>query len=121
MALSQGRYKWRHDQVLREVAKYTHARRKFCNSNPKPPKTKEIRFVKKGEKTTHTETETRCYLDSASDWRFIVDLDGRLEVPEEVAVTNMRPTMLLISDMTKTVGIVELTVPEKREYRYQEN
>ena len=111
VALSQGRYKWRHDQVLREVAKYTDARRKFCNSNPKPPKTKEIRFVKKGEKTTHTETETRCYLDSASDWRLIVDLDGRLKVPEEVAVTDMRPDMLLISEETKKVGIVELTVP----------
>ena len=111
MSLSQGRYKWRHDQVLREVAKYTDARREFYNSNPKPLKTKEIRFVKKGEKTTDNETENRCYLDSASDWRLIVDLDGRLNVPEEVAVTNMRPDMLLISDQTKKVGIVELTVP----------
>ena len=111
VALSQGRYRWRHDQVLREVAKYTDDRRKFCNNNPKPIKTKEIRFVKKGEKSSHTETETRCYLDSASDWRLLVDLDGRLKVPEEVAVTNMRPDILLISDITKKVGIVELTVP----------
>ena len=51
------------------------------------------------------------HLDSASDWRLLVDLDGRLKVPEEVAVTNMRPDILLISDMTKKVGIVELTVP----------
>ena len=42
------------------VAKYTDDRRKFCNNNPKPIKTKEIKFVKKGEKATHTETETRC-------------------------------------------------------------
>ena len=97
--------------MLREVAKYTDARRKFCNSNHKPLKTKEIRFVKKGEIAAHTETETRCYLDSAPDWRLIVDLDGRLKVPEEVAVTNTRPDMLLISVMTKKVAIVELTVP----------
>ena len=32
-------------------------------------------------------------------------------MPEEVAVTDMRPDMLLISDLTKKVGIVELTVP----------
>ena len=72
---------------------------------------RQIRFVDKGEKTTHTETETRCYLNSASDWRLTVDLDGRLKAPGEVAVTNMRPDMLLISDMTKKMGIVELTVP----------
>ena len=32
-------------------------------------------------------------------------------MPEEVAVTDMRPDMLLISEETKKVGIVELTVP----------
>ena len=112
IALSQGRYKWRHDQVLREIATYTEARRKISNKNPKPLKTKDIAFVKKGETAKpQTEFESRCYLDSASDWRLIVDLDGRLKVPEEVAVTNLRPDMLLISDGTKKMGIVELTVP----------
>ena len=55
----------------------------------------------------NTRTRTRCYLDNASDWRLIVDLDGRLKVTEEVAVTNLRPDMLLISDGTKKMGIVE--------------
>ena len=112
IALSQGRYKWRHDQVLREIATYTEARRKIHNNNPKPLKTKDITFVKKGEKAKpQTEFEPKCYLDSASDWRLIVDLDGRLKVPEEVAITNLRPDMLLISDKTKKMGVVELTVP----------
>ena len=98
--------------MLREIATYTEARRKISNKNPKPLKTKDIAFVKKGETAKpQTEFESRCYLDSASDWRLTVDLDGRLKVPEEVAVTNLRPDMLLISDGTKKMGIVELTVP----------
>ena len=32
-------------------------------------------------------------------------------MPEEVAITNLRPDMLLISDGSKKMGIVELTVP----------
>ena len=32
-------------------------------------------------------------------------------MPEEVAITNLRPDMLLISDSSKKMGIVELTVP----------
>ena len=42
-----------------------------------------------------------------------VDLDGRLRVPERVTETNLRPDMLLISDSSKRMGIVELTVPSE--------
>ena len=57
--------------------------------------------------------ETRCYLDNATDWRVLADLDGRLKVPEDIAVTNLRPDIVLISKSTKNVGIVELTVPSE--------
>ena len=113
VALSQGRYKWRHDQVLREVANFTEARRKSCNNNPKTLKKEEIKFVKQGEITTPTEKETRCYLDNAADWQLHVDLDKKLRVPEEVAVTDLRPDMLLISNSTKRMGVIELTVPSE--------
>ena len=113
VALSQGRYKWRHDQVLREVANITEARRKSCNNNPKTLNKEEIKFVKQGETITPTEKATRCYLDDAADWQLQVDLDKKLRVPEEVAVTDLRPDMLLISNSTKRMGVIELTVPSE--------
>ena len=40
-----------------------------------------------------------------------VDLEGRLKIPSEITVTNLRPDMILISKDTKQLGIIELTVP----------
>ena len=40
-------------------------------------------------------------------------MDGKLKVPVEVADTNLRPDILLISDSEKKMGIVELTVPSE--------
>ena len=42
-----------------------------------------------------------------------VDLDGQLKFPMEVAVTDKRPDMILISTQSKKVGLVELTVPSE--------
>ena len=53
------------------------------------------------------------YLSSTKDWKVRVDLDGRLKVPEEIAITNLRPDILLISQKTKQLGIIELTVPSE--------
>lgn len=40
-----------------------------------------------------------------------VDLKRRLIFPEEVAVTSLRPDIILTSKSTKTILIAELTVP----------
>ena len=53
------------------------------------------------------------YLDGANDWKLHVDLDRKLKFPREVAVTNLRPDMLLVSESTKRIGLVELTVPSE--------
>ena len=53
------------------------------------------------------------YLDGANDWKLHVDLDRKLKFPREVAVTNLRPDMLLVSESTKRIGVVELTVPSE--------
>ena len=98
VALSQGRYKWRHDKVLREIAQCIDERRMQNNRAPRKEKTG-ISFVKAGhQKKEKSKTEpARCYLDGAADWQLQVDLDGRLKVPEEVVETNLRPDMLLVS------------------------
>ena len=40
-----------------------------------------------------------------------VELKRRLVFPEEVAVTSLRPDMILLSRSTKTIIVAELTVP----------
>ena len=43
----------------------------------------------------------------------MVDLDGQVKVPEDITITNLRPDILLISQRTKQLGIIELTVPSE--------
>ena len=115
MALGQGRYKWRHDQVLREIAQCMDQRRLENNKAPREEK-RGISFVKAGYKRPKSQVKTippRYYLDGAADWQLQVDLDGKLKVPVEVADTHLRPDMLLISRGTRRMGIIELTVPSE--------
>ena len=112
-ALSQGRYRWRHDEVLRELAQTMEERRR--NHNDTEEKTGPgILFVKEGGKKTQTvKTSPRSFMDGARDWRLLVDLDGKLRVPHKIVETELRPDMLLISDSTKRMGLIELTVPSE--------
>ena len=113
VALAQGRYTWRHNEVLREVAQAVEAKRLKHNSQAKPKK-KSMNFVKEGEgRTTQKRIETTSYLDGASDWKMQADLDGHLKFPKEVAVTDKRPDLILISTESKKVGLVELTIPSE--------
>ena len=113
VALAQGRYRWRHDQVLRQIALCVEAKRRNHNSQMCRVK-KKIQFVKAGEKRNPAERSLLgSYLDGANDWKLHVDLDRKLKFPREVAVTNLRPDMLLVSESTKRIGLVELTVPNE--------
>ena len=113
VALAQGRYRWRHDQVLRQIALCVEAKRRNHN-NQICRVEKKIQFVKAGEKRNPAERRLLgSYLDGANDWKLHVDLDRKLKFPREVAVTNLRPDMLLVSESTKRIGLVELTVPSE--------
>ena len=113
VALAQGRYKWRHDKVLREIT--TAIRKRVAENITAKDSKKSTTFVKEGQKVDKSQTEqgTTNYLSSTKDWKVMVDLDGRIKVPEEVAMTNLRPDILLVSKNTKQLGIIELTVPSE--------
>ena len=67
MALEQGRYRWRHDHVLREIAHPVEEKRKESNDCP-ATRTPHIAFVKAGEKkTVNRETGARSYLDGLTE------------------------------------------------------
>lgn len=111
-SLGDGRYQWRHDRVLQEVAKWVDWQRLEANQG-KVTTSKEIQFVAEGQPST---TKTRRHLThgiltGATDWELHVDLKKKLMFPADVAVTRLRPDMLLISRSTNCIYIVELTVP----------
>ena len=115
VALAQGRYKWRHDQVLRTIANAIEEKRKSknCSVNQAKPRINFLRTGEKPNKRDMSQKQDNSYLDSANDWKLEVDLNGRLKVPAEVTITNLRPDMMLISWQTKQVSFIELTVPSE--------
>ena len=52
-------------------------------------------------------------LDAASDWKMAVDLPGIRECQEVVKQSGLRLDMVLSSESSRTLVIVELTVPYK--------
>ena len=104
VALAQGRYTWRHDQVLKEIAECVEKKRKEANEIPKE-KGREIKFLKAGEKRGKTVArEESSYMDGATDWSLTADLNGRLKFPSRIAETNLRPDMLLMSEKREESG-----------------
>ena len=109
VALSQGRYKWRHDKVLKEIAATIQDK---INKNKEIPEQKrEIQFIKAGEKKELKKQVQYSILSSANDWKLSVDIDKKLKIPETVASTDLRPDMIVTSMKTKQMHIIELTVP----------
>ena len=50
-------------------------------------------------------------LIAAQDWQLNVDLGRQLKFPETIAVTTLRPDMVLMSETSRPVVLLELTVP----------
>ena len=111
--LALDRYKWRHDLVLRQIALGVNAKCKIHNNQVRR-KEKKIEFVKAGEKRALTHNRVpSSFLDGANDWKLMVDLGGNLKVPRQIADTNQRPDMMLISESMRLAGVIELTVPRE--------
>ena len=88
----------------------------YYNIKEKVQKKKHIAFVKAGEgnKVQVKETkEAQSYLESAQDWNMKADLGKKLKVPSWITETNLRPDITIISETSKQMGIIELTVPSE--------
>ena len=106
MALSQGRYRWRHDTVLRELAHILELERKKKHTKGNTGITF-IPFVKEG--TTNMPT-SNAKKQQASDWTLQADLDKKLQFSDIVQMV-LRPDIVIQSTATKRLVIVELTLP----------
>ena len=132
-SLTQGRYTWRHNQVLKSLASALENMRSVANSLP--PRTanpqKTTMFVREGRKAPkHLSTKPEAgHLYVARDWKMLADIGKQLVFPPEIVSTNLRPDLVLWSPSTKTAYIIELTVPwensveeayERKKLRYSE-
>ena len=106
-ALGDGRYRWRHDQVLKSLAD------SICtaiqNSKTQVAPKHSIAFVRAGQKAKHQPNSPGRLLAAASDWQLQVALGRQLKFPANMATTSLRPDMVLTSESTKQVGLLELT------------
>lgn len=106
-ALTQGRYRWRHDSVLQELADKLERERTKKRPRQKPQM---IQFVKEGQKAPKKLQPTSSVLDESDQWEMSVDLKQKLVFPN-IIQTTLRPDIVLWSTKDKCLIMVELTVP----------
>ena len=90
----------------------------------------DIVFHREGQKPDVKDTRVKAsILGKAKDWKLQVDIKKKLVFPQDVVATNLRPDLLLHSDSTRSLLIVELTVPweerlqvahERKRLKYQD-
>ena len=131
-ALTQGRYRWRHDSVLRKLADWLEKGRKKKHGNN--PQQGQIAFVKSGD-TRNTQTAQPTLLNRSvgsstakptlqnrsvgssilggtTGWNMEVDLGKRASlVFPDVVQTTLSPDIVLWSKTRKKLIVIELTVP----------
>ena len=70
-----------------------------------------INFVKSGQMSSTNSINNTGVLCIADDWQMEADLNKQLKFPEVIAITNKRPDIVLWSVKSRSLVIVELTVP----------
>ena len=119
VALSQGRYRWRHDKVLKQIAEQVtfHCERRANKKKGASVPGKSIEFVPAGRRVIEgkgkREVSEFGLLSGATDWTVLADLDKQLKFPSEIALTRLRPDLVIFSKASKRVIWWELTVPSE--------
>ena len=76
---------------------------------------KSIEFVLAGKRLIEGKSKREVngfgLLSEANDWTVLEDLDKQLKFPSEIALTRLRPDLVLFSRASKRVIWWELTVP----------
>ncbi|XP_075904972.1 uncharacterized protein LOC142903304 [Nelusetta ayraudi] len=128
-ALGEGRYHWRHDQVLKTVAETISKAVVKNNSRKLQLGKRNSAFVRAGEQPQSQPKPATGLLTSAVDWDLRVDLGKQLKFLDQITTTSLRPDIVLSSVSSRQVLMLELTVPwedrieeanERKRSKYQE-
>ena len=113
-ALAEGRYTWRHNQVLRELAEAVQFNVEKGRYSLAEQGTV---FQSEGGRKTWPAAEAlpkarrQELLKEASDWECSADLPGWNQYPESIKESGLRPDIVLHSEKAKQFVLIELTVP----------
>ena len=116
VALSQGRYTFRHDSILRVLH---NSLSKFLSSMSPVKACLSLSscFVKQGKRLCSSKKKPHVgILHESSDWKLSVDFDSSLVFPSFIAITSSRPDIVIYSVLKKTVILIELTSPCKENF-----
>ena len=121
-SLQSGRYNWRHDQTLKAIANgimpfIEEANQKYINPEDINYMTT-IKFCTADGVTYRNpalplpKRDSTNLLQKTNDWEFLMDEEYKQVVfPPIITETAKRPDITIYSKRTKTVIIIELTVP----------
>jgi len=136
-ALGHGRYRYRHDNVLRvlchHICGFMNNHHSESTSRPRALIRRQataqkdllpIKFVKEGSKPVKPSTSCGTaakpgLLSQGEGWKLLSDLDKRLVFPAQIVVTSLRPDIVIYSDRSKTVIMIELTCPSEENFQKQ--
>ena len=77
----------------------------------KSRRTNKIDFIKAGQKPPTNKQLISGILHLASDWILLADIDNDFIFPAQIALTQLRPDVVIFSKALKRVIIIELTCP----------
>ena len=109
-ALSQGRFTFRHDSVLKDLVE---SLKSFISELP-PTALKilnKISFVKAGKSISKSDPKSIGILHLVNDWIVLSDLNDGFMFPGHIALSALRPDIVIFSDLLNRVILVELTCP----------
>lgn len=112
VSLFQGRYTWRHNQVLHVIYSSVLAYIKTISSESN--KTPYIHFVQHGQAKTGTFPRRKLpgILGSFGDWHVLCDsVTSAYSIPLSIAITALRPDLFIYSESARRCLLIELTVP----------
>ena len=110
VALQQQRFTYRHDSVLMMLVSVLS---QFLSSFvPSQDSSTKMIFVKEGQTLKNIKKKPNTgLLHSAPKWKLLYDCNGSPTIPSFLAVTTLRPDIVLYACGIKTVIILELTCP----------
>ena len=112
VALSQGRYTWRHSRVLQELSVAISMAK---GQSTQPQADAVIFTIEGGAKSWHgtavkSTNQMKCLLDGCDDWEVSADLPEWDSHPSIIKETRLRPDIVIHSSSTQQIIMVELTV-----------
>jgi len=113
-ALEQKRFTWRHDSILSLIKQaLQHHLQTMDQQQQASNKPTLMRFVKAGHQPICSKSSKQAsLLSNTNDWKLLVDLpDSNYIFPPEIYATSERPDIVIWSNKTKRVILIELTCP----------